>query len=78
MYIASPAATMASIAERISAGAMPDGCAASIAVGAGANVLVLSRMLGHAKPSMTLDVYSDLFDADLDALGVTLDRVATT
>jgi hypothetical protein len=23
-------------------------------------------MLGHDKPSTTLDVYSDLFDADLD------------
>ncbi|MGQ0842533.1 MAG: tyrosine-type recombinase/integrase [Sporichthyaceae bacterium] len=42
--------------------------AASLAVSAGASVLALQRMLGHAKPSMTLDVYSDLFDEDLDAL----------
>jgi hypothetical protein len=30
-------------------------------------------MLGHAKASMTLDVYADLFDTDLDAVVVELD-----
>jgi len=30
-------------------------------------------MLGHAKASMTLDVYADLFDADLDDVAVNLD-----
>lgn len=40
--------------------------AASLAVSAGASVLALQRMLGHDKPSTTLDVYSDLFDEDLD------------
>jgi hypothetical protein len=30
-------------------------------------------MLGHAKASMTLDVYADLFDDDLDAVAVRLD-----
>jgi integrase len=34
---------------------------------------VLQRMLGHAKASMTLDVYADLFDADLDDVAVNLD-----
>ena len=33
---------------------------------AGANVKAVQRMLGHAKASMTLDVYADLFDDDLD------------
>jgi integrase len=42
--------------------------AASLAVSAGANVKVLARALGHAKASMTLDVYADLFDADLDTV----------
>jgi integrase len=42
--------------------------AASLAVSAGANVLALQRMLGHEKPSTTLDVYSDLFDEDLEAV----------
>lgn len=40
--------------------------AASLAVSAGASVLALQRTLGHDKPSTTLDVYSDLFDEDLD------------
>lgn len=42
--------------------------AASLAVSAGASVLSLQRMLGHDKPSTTLDVYSDLFDEDLDGV----------
>jgi integrase len=47
--------------------------AASLAVSAGANVKALQRMLGHAKASMTLDVYADLFDDDLDDVAVQLD-----
>lgn len=47
--------------------------AASIAVSAGASVLAVQRMLGHDKPSTTLNVYSDLFDHDLDDLA---DRLA--
>jgi hypothetical protein len=31
------------------------------------------RMLGHAKASMTLDVYADLFDDDLDDVAANLD-----
>lgn len=48
--------------------------AASLAVSAGANVLALARMLGHEDPSVTLGVYGDLFDSDLDALADTLDQ----
>jgi integrase len=33
--------------------------AASLAISAGANVKAVQRMLGHAKASMTLDVYAD-------------------
>jgi integrase len=47
--------------------------AASLAASAGANVKAVQRMLGHAKASMTLDVYADLFDDDLDAVAVNLD-----
>jgi len=47
--------------------------AASIVVSAGANVLALSRMLGHKDPSVTLRVYADLFDSDLDAVGAAID-----
>jgi len=49
--------------------------AASLAVSAGANVLAVQRMLGHSKPSVTLDVYSDLFDSDLDDLSTRMDEV---
>jgi hypothetical protein len=30
-------------------------------------------MLGHKDPSVTLRVYADLFDSDLDAVAVNLD-----
>lgn len=50
--------------------------AASLAVSAGANVKAVQRMLGHAKASMTLDVYSGLFDDDLEAVAERLDEVA--
>lgn len=49
--------------------------AASLAVSAGASVLALQRMLGHDKPSTTLDVYSDLFDEDLDLVADRLGEV---
>jgi len=42
--------------------------AASLAIGAGANVKVVQRMLGHASAAMTLDVYADLLKSDLDAV----------
>lgn len=40
--------------------------AASLAVQSGANVKAVQRMLGHESAALTLDVYSDLFDSDLD------------
>jgi integrase len=40
--------------------------AASLAISAGANPKVVQRMLGHASAAMTLDVYADLFDSDLN------------
>jgi class 3 adenylate cyclase len=52
--------------------------AASLAVSAGANVKALQRMLGHAKASMTLDVYADLFDDDLDVVADQLDAAIKT
>ncbi|WP_166873912.1 tyrosine-type recombinase/integrase [Salinibacterium sp. ZJ450] len=50
--------------------------AASLAVSAGANVKAVQRMLGHAHASVTLDVYADLFDEDLDSVAVALDHAA--
>lgn len=50
--------------------------AASLAVQSGANVKVVQQMLGHASAAMTLDVYADLFDEDLDILAERLDSAA--
>ena len=47
---------------------------ASLAVQSGANVKAVQRMLGHKSAAMTLDVYTDLFDDDLDALALRLDE----
>jgi hypothetical protein len=49
------------------------GTAASLAIHAGANPKVVQPMLGHASAAMTLDVYADLFDSDLESVA---DRVA--
>jgi len=48
--------------------------AASLAISAGANVKAVQRMLGHASAAVTLDVYSDLFDSDLDTVSAALDE----
>lgn len=44
--------------------------AASLMVASGANVKAVQRQLGHKSAAMTLDVYADLFDDDLEALSV--------
>jgi integrase len=49
--------------------------AASLAVSAGANVKAVQRMLGHASAAMTLDVYSGLFDDDLDGVADRIDSL---
>lgn len=49
--------------------------AASLAIAAGANVKALQRMLGHASAAVTLDVYADLFDEDLDSVSTALDHM---
>jgi integrase len=47
--------------------------AASLAVASGASVKGVQRMLGHADAAMTLNVYADLFDGELDAVAARLD-----
>lgn len=49
--------------------------AASLMVASGANVKAVQRQLGHATASMTLDVYADLFDDDLDAVGAAMNSL---
>jgi len=51
--------------------------AASLAVSAGANVKAVQKMLGHASAAMTLDIYADLFDDDLEAVATALDQART-
>ncbi len=51
--------------------------AASLSISAGANVKAVQRMLGHASAAMTLDTYADLFEDDLDAVGMALDKART-
>jgi len=50
--------------------------AASLAVAAGANVKAVQRMLGHASAAMTLDIYSGLFDDDLDGVAERLEAAS--
>jgi integrase len=42
--------------------------AASLAIHGGANPKAVQRMLGHKSAAMTLDVYTDLFESDMDAV----------
>ena len=49
--------------------------AAGLMVSSGANVLVVSRQLGHADPSLTLRVYAALWDEDLDRLGTKVEEL---
>lgn len=48
--------------------------AASLAISANANVKAVQTMLGHKSAALTLDTYSDLFPADLDAVAAAFDR----
>lgn len=51
--------------------------AASLSVNAGANVKAIQKMLGHASAAMTLDVYADLFDDDLEVVATALSEART-
>lgn len=46
--------------------------AASLAISAGANVKAVQRMLGHTSAAMTLDVYADLLDDDLETVATAM------
>lgn len=48
---------------------------ASLAISTGANVKAVQRMLEHASAAMTLDVYADLFDDDLDTVAEALSKL---
>jgi integrase len=42
----------------------------------GANVLLVSRIAGHAKPSITLDVYAHIFSEGLEEAAARFDPLA--
>jgi hypothetical protein len=48
--------------------------AASLALRADPNVLTVAKLLGHAKPSITLNTYAGLFGDELEALAKVMDR----
>lgn len=50
---------------------------ASLAVQAGANVMVLQRLMGHKSAAHVLDIYSDLYDEDLDVVAGALGNALT-
>ena len=49
---------------------------ASLAVSAGANVKAVQRLLGHESAAVTLNIYSGLFDDDLDRVAERLNDAA--
>jgi integrase len=49
--------------------------AASLAVHSGASVKSVQRMLGHASAALTLDIYSGLFDQELNDVADRMDRL---
>lgn len=51
--------------------------AASFAVSVGANAKAVQKMLGHSSAKMTLDVYAELFDDDLDGVAIALNDVVS-
>ena len=51
--------------------------AASLAVKELANPKVIQRMMGHKSAAMTLDVYADLFEDDLDLVADRLDQAVS-
>lgn len=49
--------------------------AASLAIAAGADVMVVQRMLGHKSAAVTLSIYSHLWDRSLDDVAVRMGEV---
>ncbi|MCI6205601.1 MAG: tyrosine-type recombinase/integrase [Corynebacterium glucuronolyticum] len=49
--------------------------AAGLLVQSGASVKVVQRQLGHKSAAMTLDTYAELFDGELDQVGVAMGEV---
>lgn len=50
---------------------------ASLAIQAGANVKSLQNMLGHESAALTLDRYGHLYESDVEAVGIAINRLLT-
>ena len=48
---------------------------ASLARAAGADLRFVQRTLGHSSPVVTANIYSDLYDSELDTVATNLDRM---
>jgi integrase len=67
----------AAIQAGVNHGLSPNDCrhmAAARAIAAGADVYAVQRMLGHARPSITLDVYGSLWPGSLEVVAERLDQ----
>lgn len=51
--------------------------ASSLAIQAGANIKSLQNMLGHESAALTLDRYGHLFESDVEAVGIAINRLLT-
>jgi len=68
-----PAASRAGLGDRFTVNSLRHS-AASFAIAHGADVYVVQRLLGHARPSITLDVYGELWDSSAERLAERLDE----
>jgi integrase len=68
-----PAAARAAITTKISPNDLRH-YAVKFAIGQGADVFAVQRMLGHAKPSITLDIYGSEWETSAETLAENLDE----
>ena len=73
--ILTPALKRAGLSATITPHHFRDTCA-SLAIQAGANVLAVSKLLGHKDPSVTLRHYASLFPNELNAVAESLEKAA--
>lgn len=73
--ILTPALKRAGLPPTITPHHFRDTCA-SLAIQAGANVLAVSKLLGHKDPSVTLRHYASLFPNELNAVAESLEKAA--
>ena len=70
--VLSPAAERAGLADGLRVNDLRHS-AVSFAVAHGANVYAVQKMVSHSKPSITLDVYGELWDTSQEQLAEKLD-----